>query len=325
MNSRLAAAVAVALLGSSQAIPQQTVRLVPQSSPEEDGSESNFTRCPHPMAPRGGELDLSSLATKLGLPPSVHQQAKQTRMDLGGRGSPDGIIDVMSGPDDVTTPNLVRPEVAKDHYRLLNLPQLEGEVLDIGSHVGAVAILLARTQPNLARIHAFEPSPLNYFFLVWNVHLNNVTDRVIPRHIGLSSTGKSATFVVSTVDSTGNRMRTVGDARNGEVWGGGGQQTTVKTMRLDNFLQLCRVSSVSYVKLDCEGCEYEIVPANEAFFASAVSHLSGELHTVSSTIASKAALSSTRRIICKDRRQQHGAAADGFHNCDMPIHWYLSP
>lgn len=48
-------------------------------------------------------------------------------------------------------------------------------VLEIGSNIGAFAIMMAKVQPS-AKIYCFEPDPLNYSLLNINLLLNNITN-----------------------------------------------------------------------------------------------------------------------------------------------------
>jgi len=290
-----------------------------QSDIDED-LQVDATGCPRPTVSaedlqRGP--DLRKLAVRLGLPHTIIDRSRKVRMDLGGRGQV--IADIMCNPDDVTTERLVRDEVRKDHYNLFGLsPQdMAGEALDIGSHGGTIAVMLAKLHPRIRRIHAFEPSPVNYFYLVWNIHLNGVADRVVPRHLGLSATNGRRSFRVSTLDSTGNRMSTnIGGTDNGAVWDERpAQMVHVHVMQLGAFLSACGVKSVPFVKLDCEGCEYEIVPPNTNFFVRGASHVAGELHKIPSAQPEFAlARAQTHRIMCEERRK-FWHRMDAFFGC----------
>ena len=144
-----------------------------------------------------------------------------------------------------------------------------------------------------------------------------MADRVIPYHLGLSAQGGQRSFLVSTLDSTGNRMSTsVGGASNGGVWDSlPPQVVNVSTVTLESFLLACGINRVPFVKLDCEGCEYEVVPPNELFFTQRVRHISGELHLTGSGGDVERARRTTRRIMCLDRPRQVGRGKDAFYGC----------
>ena len=270
-------------------------------------------------------LNLDALAAKLNLPNET-ALARSADMDLGGRS--DLRINLMYNPNDVTTANVVGAEVRHDAYGLLRLERFTGgDLLDIGSHGGAVAILLAKTQPHV-RVHAFEPSPLNYFYLVWNIHRNGVAKRVIPRNIGLSGQGGTRSFLVSSQDTTGNRMSTnVNGTWNADLWGDAAfkRTVTIQTVRLDEFLDACGLqrATIPFMKLDCEGCEYEIVPPNSKFFLHQVRHIAGELHTTGGGTSIEQAQKLTKQVLCVGRKSLNQSLAanstlrwDTLQNCN---------
>ena len=168
--------------------------------------------------------------------------------------------------------------------------------------------------------NAFEPSPLNFFYLVWNVHANGVAGRVLPRRLGLSANGGRRGFVVSTADAAGSKMSTTATgARADEPPGeeGDRQPVAVDTIRLGEFLNACSIyDAVPFVKLDCEGCEHEIVPQNADFFVSRVTHLAGELHrSEKMNNVFDRAQATTRRVLCRDRKRRGSGGTDTLHGC----------
>ena len=72
---------------------------------------------------------------------------------------------------------------------------------------------------------------------------------------------------------------------------------------------------VKVLKMDCEGCEYEIVPPNELFFTQRVRHVSGELHQTGSGQEVERARRTTRKIMCQDRPRLVGRGKDAFYGC----------
>lgn len=52
-------------------------------------------------------------------------------------------------------------------------------LIDIGANIGTTSIPLALNN-NISRIHAFEPDPNNFHLLEYNIHANNLGERIRP-------------------------------------------------------------------------------------------------------------------------------------------------
>ena len=95
-----------------------------------------------------------------------------------------------------------------DYYLTQTAVFREGDtVVDVGAHVGAVTIYLAKKYPFI-KIYALEPDPLNYACLKRNIELNEVTN-VVAINKALSGNGQKRTLYV---DGRGGSWATI-DAR----------------------------------------------------------------------------------------------------------------
>lgn len=63
------------------------------------------------------------------------------------------------------------------------------DMLDVGANLGFHSILLALNVPQ-SRVFAVEANPLLFRLLLWNIRLNNMTERVWPLNIALSREGR---------------------------------------------------------------------------------------------------------------------------------------
>ena len=55
------------------------------------------------------------------------------------------------------------------------------------------------------------------------------------------------------------------------------EHATVRSIRLHSLLRHCGIGPVSVLKLDCEGCEFDLVPPMPDFFGG-VPRIMGEFH-----------------------------------------------
>ena len=185
-------------------------------------------------------------------------------------------ITLRSDPEDRRTRSLLTREFRKDEYGLLQTASnTGGQMLDIGGHVGTTAIFYALLHPG-AKVYSFEPAPVSYFYFVWNAWANSVPARSLSIfNFALSADGRPISFEYSPDDTTSAK-----DVRMGATWGSVAKvRSTVQTVKLDQLLRACRIDDVRFVKLDCEGCEFDLVPANERFFReNRVATIVGEFH-----------------------------------------------
>ncbi len=128
------------------------------------------------------------------------------------------------------------------------LSNLTGKVfIDVGSHAGRYSILLSR---NFDRILAIEANPYNFSYLVKNIYLNNLQEKIQPLNVALSDKIGLSKLYLSEV-------------------GGGTHSLVVKrekyifvvTMPLDFVIEQMglKPSDISLVKIDVEGAEYYVL------------------------------------------------------------------
>lgn len=164
-----------------------------------------------------------------------------------------------------------------DPYALKSLG-LEGNLhpspifVDVGANLGLVSISLAKQWP-FARILALEPAPATFRYLLWNLKENQVTSQVWPINLAISS---DSSLRLSTTAAGGvwtARVRpdaTVAPAGSDYVF-------DAPAASLAEILASLGLGAIDLLKIDCEGCEWEILDRwdllNHLF-----GHVSLELH-----------------------------------------------
>lgn len=188
------------------------------------------------------------------------------------------------------SPEFIAGELSGDCYELLRLPAAtnssgEGMLfLDLGTNVGMTAILLAKLFP-LATVLGIEPMPLNYASALHNIAANGVADRVHVLHGALSSSGAPVTLNYWK-DNTG-ASRTQAQESGAPI-----SANSVGSYTVEEVLALFAVDPctayVPFIKFDCEGCEWDVLPSLSpplvALFGDA--QVRGEVHQA--TAASQA-------------------------------------
>lgn len=247
----------------------------------------------------GLRKELVALARRLSIPNATELMRNARTLKIDANGTP--VVLRVAGYD--RSPIIQRIERSginfEETYQLQRLPPLAGAALDIGAHYGTTGIVLATLNPHLT-VLAFEPAPVTFLFLCWNVMANGLRGRVIPHNLAFANDSRPLLLDYAPDDSTSTRLQSYGATRtrrNEHVL------FSVPVTNFASFLDGCTLlqsTTVAFVKLDCEGCEFAIVPHNQAFF-SRVQHLRGEFHACRppSCTAAPADISLTHATLCK--------------------------
>lgn len=152
-----------------------------------------------------------------------------------------------------------------------------GLILDVGGNVGVTAILLAKLNPT-ARVLTLEPLPPNRFYLELNLALNGLArdGRVDVLAAAVSSRGG---------DSVSMSYNPEVPAASGRYWAASGlfrrspgQVFQVRTTTIEAILKDAGAPRIDLMKLDCEGCEYEVVPALTESVLDQTGYAVGDVH-----------------------------------------------
>lgn len=124
-----------------------------------------------------------------------------------------------------------------------------GTVIDIGAHIGIFTCLAASYAD---KVISLEPCPDNFSLLKKNVKLNGL-ENVISLNMALSEkNGKEKLYFGS---GTGDHSLFIKKGRAIEV----------KTCSLNYLFERYKIDRVSFLKIDCEGCEYQALKSFEMF------------------------------------------------------------
>ncbi|HLN03132.1 MAG TPA: FkbM family methyltransferase [Bryobacteraceae bacterium] len=133
-------------------------------------------------------------------------------------------------------------------------------VLDVGANIGAFTLRAARTA-NL--VYAIEPVQSNCEMLIQNCDLNRVSN---VRPVRLAISGENGEAEMSTNGVTSSlHWREPGTAAE-----------MVHTQTLERFLDANSIKHVDFLKMDCEGAEWDILRDMRVF--SRISHVEMEYH-----------------------------------------------
>jgi FkbM family methyltransferase len=128
-------------------------------------------------------------------------------------------------------------------------------VIDVGANQGFFSLYAASQG---ASVYAFEPCAENFKVLRWNVAKNGLENQV--KAFNMAVTGKKGHVPLYVgLDGSGGILSGTASVRNENRGGEGVQVRSVECTSLDSLLQDLHIERCDFLKMDCEGAEYEIL------------------------------------------------------------------
>ncbi len=176
-----------------------------------------------------------------------------------------GLYTIRQGTDDRYIVNEI---CVHDVYNPANFGIHPGDiVLDIGAQVG---IFSTYAGTRGAKVFSFEPMPDNYLLLNKQIernHLKNVT----PINKAVSDkVGKSSFFVCEGGEYTGRHSLFNPGVASKNI--------SVKTTTLKEIMEINKLQRINFLKLDCEGAEYDILFKCPKNILESIGKISMEFH-----------------------------------------------
>src|ERR1700722_1617270 len=157
----------------------------------------------------------------------------------------------------------------KDNYCTERIEGRLGCVVDVGAQIGLFSLKMA---PRAERILTFEPEPENFKLLSRNLagerhqHVEKFNKAVARRpgtlrlYVAPDNPGAHTAFPAET--SAVEKFQ------------------EVEAVRLPDILDARKISHIDYLKLDCEGAEYEIMASLAEWGLDRISYIGMEYHSV---------------------------------------------
>lgn len=120
-------------------------------------------------------------------------------------------------------------------------------IVDVGANIGTFTLFAAHNAPN-ARIISVEPEPGNLRQLAANLDANSIRNRVTVVEAGVGPEETTATFHVAHKNSGGHSLY---------HYTNNSHPVEVKILPLRTIFERNNLNGCDYLKLDCEGGEYD--------------------------------------------------------------------
>ncbi len=167
--------------------------------------------------------------------------------------------------DDETRDRIIIDQVVSQNLYQFPDDMTEQVVLDIGGHIGGVALMCANRG---ATVWTFEPERDTYRWLLENIENNQTRGKVIPFNIAIGKTGMRQLYHHQQEHGVASFYPAISSLTS--------DYELVWTVSFETVLR--RVGKVDWVKLDCEGAEIEILPDILEGIFRHIPHLLVEFH-----------------------------------------------
>ena len=158
-------------------------------------------------------------------------------------------------------------EMEQDIYHITELLGENQVVLDIGAYAGIFANYVKEKSPTTT-LYCLEPHPGNYDTLSTNTNsLNNVN----LFNKGLA--GKSGSSTLYDFGEDASACHSVFSLNNKDA-----TPIQIKTISLDDFIDEQKLTHINFMKLDCQGSEYEILCSTPYSTLKKIDYIAMEVH-----------------------------------------------
>ena len=148
-------------------------------------------------------------------------------------------------------------------------------IIDIGAHYGYFSLFAAVNTDDAARIFSFEPDSVNFQKLKQNV-LDCKTNKIYAQQCAVSArTGSIDLFKGSDINHSIIQEHSLLENSS--------EKETVQSISLDDLIVKNTISHVDFLKMDCEGAEYEILFNTSGETLTKIKTISIEFHDLKSS------------------------------------------
>jgi len=139
-------------------------------------------------------------------------------------------------------------------------------VIDIGANIGDSSIYFAIN--GAIKVFAVEPFPKSFQSLVKNITVNGLTEVIVPINAAIKSKKGEISLPLKIANIGSKAMDD-----NSYI----GPTVKIPTVTLDEILDNIKSDDI-ILKMDCEGCEYEVIPVLKEYVFDKISAILLEYH-----------------------------------------------
>ena len=156
----------------------------------------------------------------------------------------------------------------QEYFQKKNGIKNDGTILDIGAHIGLFCLYASQYNKS-GKIFCFEPIKENHKLLLENIELNSIKN-IIPFNLAVSSESEKIKMYLSN-DQAGH-----------SIFLKNSKPVKVDSISLKKIFDDNKIDKSSFVKLDCEGAEYDIIKSAPIEYLMKIDKIVMECHFVNS-------------------------------------------
>jgi FkbM family methyltransferase len=157
--------------------------------------------------------------------------------------------------------------VVKEYDKLLKYIKENSIVIDIGAQMGVFSNYAALQKKNV-KVYSYEPFEENFLMLNKNIKLNDLQGKIIPIKLGISGKKGEREFTLCDENTGGH----------GFYCQDGSKKIKINTITLKDVFESNKIEKCDYLKMDCEGAEYEIFYNTPKKYLDKIKSISMEYH-----------------------------------------------
>lgn len=140
-------------------------------------------------------------------------------------------------------------------------------VIDIGANFGAFSVYATHFNKNI-KVLSYEPSKTTFKQLQENIKLNQLENRIIPFRLAVGGKKRSVRLYKTKMSGLSSIYCTRGET----------EYEIVKATTLSEIIKKNKIGKCDFLKIDCEGAEYEILAGCPKNIYEKINCISLEFH-----------------------------------------------
>ncbi len=140
-------------------------------------------------------------------------------------------------------------------------------VVDIGAHIGYFTLFAAKRSKD-GKVFAFEPSKKSFSLFKKNIKINNYKN-IISEEIAIAKIKGKQILYLDKNNEISNTIYKQQESLD---------EKEINTITLQNIFEKYKIEKIDFLKMDCEGAEFEIVMNTPSIILDKIQKISMEIH-----------------------------------------------